>query len=289
MRETSIVLGVVVASMGLGSLAAKPLLVRPLLAFAVVEGALAVVGGLSVLALYSAYAWLDLYTPALLVASVLIGTLIGAEVPLLMALLQQIRAQDAGGAVADLNAADYLGALAGGLAFPFLLLPAFGQLRGAIVTGGVNLLAAALVVSWLGSRSTPPALPRRSVAVLTALATVGVVVLGGAAARADDFEVTVRQRLYRAPITYAEHSDYQEGPYGCRPPSPGRCASWTRTCSMQPRPSRATSNRSRSSPPPSTGRGSSTTHAGAGRATDPESPRCEAWPGRRAGGLAHDD
>lgn len=209
-RETSIVLGVVVASMGLGSLAAKPLLARPLLSFAVVEGALAVVGGLSVLGLYAAYAWLDLYTPALLVASVLIGTLIGAEVPLLMALLQQIRAQDAGGAVADLNAADYLGALAGGLAFPFLLLPAFGQLRGAIVTGGVNLLAAVLVVSWLGSRRTPAQLPRRAVAVLTALATVGVVVLGGAAARADDFEVTVRQRLYRAPITYAERSDYQE-------------------------------------------------------------------------------
>ena len=45
-----------------------------------------------------------------------------------MELIQRIRRQDAGGAVADLFAADYVGALVGGLAFPFLLLPLLGQL-----------------------------------------------------------------------------------------------------------------------------------------------------------------
>jgi len=209
-RETSVVLGVVVASMGLGSLAAKRLLRHPLLAFAAVEGALAVVGGLSVLGLYAAYAWLDLYLPAVVLASVAIGALIGAEVPLLMTLLQQIRAQDAGEAVADLNAADYLGALAGGLAFPFLLLPLFGQLRGALVAGAVNLLAAALVVGWLRGVSGAPQLPRRTTAVLVSLALVGTAVLASAAALAGEFEVTARQRLYRAPIVMAERSDYQE-------------------------------------------------------------------------------
>jgi spermidine synthase len=209
-RATSVVLGVVVASMGLGSLAAKRLLAAPLLAFAVVEGALAVLGGLSVLGLYAAYAWLDLYVPAVLFASVIIGALIGAEVPLLMALLQQIRAQDAGEAVADLNAADYLGALAGGLAFPFVLLPLFGQLRGALVAGAVNLLAAGLVVGWLRAAGGAPGLPRRTTAALASLGAAGVVVLTGAALLAADFEVTARQRLYRAPITSAERSDYQE-------------------------------------------------------------------------------
>ena len=209
-RETSVVLGVVVASMGLGSLAAKRLLAHPLLAFAVVEGALAVVGGLSVLALYAAYAWLDLYVPAVLLASVAIGALIGAEVPLLMTLLQRIRAQDAGEAVADLNAADYLGALAGGLAFPFVLIPIFGQLRGALVAGAVNLLAAALVVGWLRRAGGASQLPRRTTAALVTLAFTGAAVLAGAAALASHFEVTARQRLYRAPIVTAQRSDYQE-------------------------------------------------------------------------------
>lgn len=54
-RQTSLVLGLFVSAMGLGSLAAKRLLTRPLLAFALVEGTLAVVGGLSVLVLYAAY------------------------------------------------------------------------------------------------------------------------------------------------------------------------------------------------------------------------------------------
>jgi spermidine synthase len=212
-RQTSLVLGLLVCSMGLGSLAAKPMLSRPLLAFALVEGALAVVGGLSVLVLYAAYAWLDLYTPAVLLTSVAVGTLIGAEVPLLMALLQRIRAQDAGEAVADLNAVDYLGALAGGLAFPFLLLPAFGQLRGALVTGAVNLLAAALVVAWLQARSGAGRhlrLSRRALAGLTVAGTVGAAALLATAVLAAQFEVTARQRLYRAPIVHAERSVYQE-------------------------------------------------------------------------------
>ena len=72
--------------------------------------------------------------------SLAIGLLIGAEVPLLMALIQRIRRQDAGGAVADLFAADYVGALVGGLAFPFLLLPLLGQLTGALLTGAVNVV-----------------------------------------------------------------------------------------------------------------------------------------------------
>jgi spermidine synthase len=209
-RQTSLVLGLFVCAMGLGSLAAKPLLGRPLLAFALVEGTLAVVGGLSVLVLYAAYAWLDLYTPAVLLASVAVGTLIGAEVPLLMTLLQRVRAQDAGEAVADLNAVDYLGALAGGLAFPFLLLPVFGQLRGALVTGAVNLLAAALVVAWLQVGARGVRLPRRALAGLAAVGTAAAALLVGTAALADGFEVTARQRLYRAPITHSERSAYQE-------------------------------------------------------------------------------
>jgi spermidine synthase len=37
--------------------------------------------------------------------------------------------------VANLYAADYLGALLGGLAWPFLVLPQLGMIRGAAATG----------------------------------------------------------------------------------------------------------------------------------------------------------
>ncbi|MFD0485738.1 hypothetical protein ACFQ0O_41005 [Saccharopolyspora spinosporotrichia] len=139
--QASIVLSLMVFAMGVGALAAKPLQRWAAAAFALVELVLALLGGLSVLLLYAAFAWVGLYLPALIVTALVLGALIGAEIPLLMVLLQRIRKQDAGSAVADLFAADYVGGLVGGLAFPFLLLPLFGQIQGALLVGMLNAAA----------------------------------------------------------------------------------------------------------------------------------------------------
>jgi len=184
-----------------------PLPVRPAAtAFAAIEVILAFCGGLSVLGLYAAFAWLDLYVPALVVMALLLGLLIGAEIPLLMVLLQRIRRQDAGEAVADLFAADYIGALLGGLAFPFLLLPVFGQIQGALVVGGLNAVAGLGLVLGAFRRD----ITRRARVAITAGAVVVALVLGFAYAVADDFEVTARQQLYAAPVVYAKHTRYQD-------------------------------------------------------------------------------
>ncbi|MFF5263128.1 polyamine aminopropyltransferase [Actinomadura viridis] len=204
--QASIVLSVMVFAMGIGSLAAKPLQRHPVAAFALVEGALALLGGLSVLMLYAAFAWLDMYVPALVVVAFGVGALIGAEIPLLMTLLQRIRRQDAGSAVADLFAADYVGALIGGLAFPFFLLPLFGHIKGALLVGAVNAVAGIAVVLWLFRHQI-----RRGVrsALWAGMAAV-LAVLGGTYALADGFEVSARQALYRDPIALAERTPYQE-------------------------------------------------------------------------------
>jgi len=204
--QASIVLGVMVFAMGVGALAAKPLQHRAVVAFAAVELTLALLGGLSVLGLYAAFAWLDLYAPALVATAFVLGLLIGAEIPLLMVLLQRIRAQAAGSAVADLFAADYVGALLGGLAFPFLLIPFFGQLRGALLVGAVNALAGILLVGTVFRGD----LGRRGRAGVALAATVVMATLAGAYLVAADFEVTARQQLYRDPVVHAERSRYQE-------------------------------------------------------------------------------
>ncbi|MEH1014879.1 polyamine aminopropyltransferase [Micromonospora sp. CPCC 206060] len=204
--QASIVLGVMVFAMGVGALAAKPLQPRAAAAFAAIELLLALLGGLSVLGLYAAFAWLDLYAPALVATAFVLGLLIGAEIPLLMVLLQRIRKQAAGSAVADLFAADYVGALLGGLAFPFLLMPVFGQLRGALVVGAVNALAGLALVFTVFRRE----LGRRARAALTVGSVVVALCLGYAYVTAQDFEVTARQQLYRDPVVHAERSRYQE-------------------------------------------------------------------------------
>ncbi|MXQ62999.1 polyamine aminopropyltransferase [Actinomadura rayongensis] len=204
--QASIVLSVMVFAMGIGSLTAKPLQKHPVVAFAVVEGALALVGGLSVLMLYAAFSWLDVYVPVLVLIAFAVGALIGAEIPLLMTLLQRIRRQDAGSAVADLFAADYVGALVGGLAFPFLLLPHFGHIKGALLVGGVNAVAGIAVVLWLFRGQVA----RAARAGLWAGMALVLAVLGATYALAGRFEESSRQALYDAPIAFDRQTPYQE-------------------------------------------------------------------------------
>jgi spermidine synthase len=234
--QASVVLSVMVFAMGVGSLLAKRFTRRPATSFALVESALALVGGLSVLALYGCFVWIGHYRAALVGVALLIGMLIGAEIPLLMTLIQRIRRQDASRAVADLFAADYVGALIGGLAFPFLLLPLLGQATGALVTGAVNAVAGAVVVLWLFPREPT----RRVRALLWGVCGTVLVVLAVAAALTGAFERAARHALYGAPIRFVTQSRYQEivvtGPAGGPAPPPPR-----------PRPGRA---RAAQVPPP---------------------------------------
>ncbi|UUU23872.1 polyamine aminopropyltransferase [Streptomyces sp. DSM 40750] len=212
--QASVVLSVMVFAMGIGSLAAKSLRPRAALGFGAIEAALALVGGCSALALYAAFAWTGDWggmwasgSRYLLVAfSLAIGLLIGAEVPLLMELIQRIRRQDAGGAVADLFAADYVGALVGGLAFPFLLLPWLGQLTGALLTGTVNALVGGALVLGLFHHD----LSRRArwFLLVTNLAVLGL--LATAAAHVDDFERAARRAVYGKDVRVATQTGIQE-------------------------------------------------------------------------------
>ncbi|MFD3542180.1 polyamine aminopropyltransferase [Streptomyces sp. NPDC058662] len=204
--QASVVLSVMVFAMGVGSLLAKRLRHRPAFGFGAIEAGLALLGGLSAMALYATFAWLGESRPALVAFSFAIGVLIGAEIPLLMVLIQRIRRQDAGGAVADLFAADYVGALVGGLAFPFLLLPLLGQLTGAMVTGTVNAVVGGALVLWLFRRD----LSRRARWVLIAANATVLAVLASATVLADDFERVARRAVYGAEVRVAVRTGVQE-------------------------------------------------------------------------------
>jgi len=212
--QASVVLSVMVFAMGIGSLAAKRLRPRAAAGFGAVEAALALVGGCSAMALYAMFAWTGDWGGAwadgsrcLLVAfSLTIGLLIGAEVPLLMELIQRVRRQDPGGAVADLFAADYVGALVGGLAFPFLLLPWLGQLTGALLTGGVNALVGAALVLGLFRKD----LTRRARCALVVANLLVLGILASAAVLVDDFERAARHAVYGAQARVALRTDVQE-------------------------------------------------------------------------------
>jgi spermidine synthase len=207
---TSLIVAGYIAALGLGALLVRPLLARAAVAFIAVEVLLGIVGGLSAAALYVVFAFLeDQSLWVLVVSTALIGSLVGAEVPLLMTLLQGGRtagAADTGRTLANLNAADYLGALVGGLVWPFILLPHLGMIRGAAATGIVNLVAAAVVSIFLLRHIVSA---RQLVAALCALG-LALALLATLMARSADIETTSRQRLYADPIIAYQHSQYQE-------------------------------------------------------------------------------
>ncbi|WP_443051998.1 spermidine synthase [Streptomyces sp. NBC_00250] len=230
--QASVVLSVMVFAMGVGSLLAKRLRCRAAVGFGLVEAGLALVGGCSAMVLYAAFAWLGESRYVLVAFSLAIGVLIGAEIPLLMSLIQRAGGQpeapgradrsgrsgrsgrkaslgeqdDAAGTVADLFAADYVGALVGGLAFPFLLLPWLGQLTGALVTGAVNVVAGGGLVLWVFRRD----LTTRSRALLVAVNVSVLAVLATATVLVDDFEQAARRAVYGEQVRVAVHTELQE-------------------------------------------------------------------------------
>ncbi|MEU7316744.1 polyamine aminopropyltransferase [Streptomyces sp. NPDC007083] len=204
--QASVVLSVMVFAMGVGSLLAKRLRCHAAAGFGYVEALLALVGGGSAMGMYASFAWLGGARVALVVISFTIGVLIGAEMPLLMTLIQRIRAQDPGGALADLFAADYVGALVGGLTFPFLLLPLAGELAGALLTGVVNAVAGGLVVQWLFRHDLTGPARRR---LLAANGCVLLLLLAGTVFTGP-FEHAARRAVFGEDVRVAVRTDRQE-------------------------------------------------------------------------------
>jgi spermidine synthase len=206
---TSLIVAGYIAALGAGALLVKPLLTRAAITFIAVEALLGIIGGLSAAALYVMFSFIGGSLLMLAVGTALIGALVGAEVPLLMTLLQRGRtsgATDTGRTLANLTAADYLGALIGGLVWPFVLLPQLGMIRGAAATGIINLVAAAIVAIFLLRHVVSV---RQLITALCALAAA-LALLATLLVRAADIETTSRQRLYADPIIAYRHSAYQE-------------------------------------------------------------------------------
>ncbi|MET9365403.1 polyamine aminopropyltransferase [Streptomyces sp. NPDC006632] len=207
--QASVVLSVMVFAMGVGSLLAKRLRCRAAVGFGLIEAALALVGGCSAVVLYATFAWSGGSRYALVAFSLAIGMLIGAEIPLLMTLIQRVSrraAGDASGTVADLFAADYVGALVGGLAFPFLLLPQLGQLTSALLTGSVNAVAGGSLVLLLFGRELSP----RARWLLLGANALALAVLALTTAMVGDFEQAARRAVYGSQVRVAVQSHVQE-------------------------------------------------------------------------------
>ena len=136
--QFSITIGLSMTAMGIGTLFSRYIENNLIRYFIFVEFVLGFIGGLSVPILFAAYTYTSTYYPIMVSMIMIIGILIGLEVPLLTRIME--RSYPLRINISNVLSLDYLGALAATILFPFFLLPFFGIFKSSIITGGINLL-----------------------------------------------------------------------------------------------------------------------------------------------------
>lgn len=198
--QFSTIIGVYLTAMGLGAHLSKYIERHVARKFVDIEIAVALIGGFSAPFLFLSFAHVSFFRVVLYGFVLLVGTLVGLEIPLLLRLLQdRYSFKDL---VARVLAVDYLGALVASLAFPIFLLPRLGLIRTGILFGLLNALVG-LGSTWLLKDEIGRlAGVRTRAAVVIALLVAGFV-------GADRLTSLAEDGLYADDIVYAKQSKYQ--------------------------------------------------------------------------------
>jgi spermidine synthase len=198
--QFSVSIGVFIGAMGLGSHLSGRIGRGLLGRFILIEIALAVLGGVSVCLLFWSYAAGLLYWAVLYGVLIVIGTLTGLELPLLTRLLKDYGSFRS--VIAQALSFDYVGALAGALLFPLLLLPTLGMARTAFLIGLLNLGVALWNVRVFRDRLRRPGALLALCGVCGGLLTAGFL---------SSFRLVslLENRLYEDQIIYTAQTPYQ--------------------------------------------------------------------------------
>ncbi len=136
-KQFSLTIGLFLTSMGIGSyfsrLATKSLLEL----FIFIEILLGLIGGLSVPLLYFIFAFTDYYYLFMTGCIMLIGGMIGLEVPFLTRIMEKYYHLKQN--ISNVLSLDYMGAFTATLLFPFVMLPLLGAYKSSLLAGIFNV------------------------------------------------------------------------------------------------------------------------------------------------------
>ncbi len=197
----SLTIGIYMASMGVGTYLSKYIERDLLVLFVRIELALALLGGLSVPALYFSYAWTEYFFLFYLAFTISIGVLIGLEIPFLTRLMDRYNHLKVN--IANILSFDYFGALVATIGFPFFLLPFFGVYQSSLLFGFANMSIGFAILKVFRGEIGP------SHARLMAISVALTLFLGAMIALSHQFLDSWDQALYDDRIIHASQSKYQ--------------------------------------------------------------------------------
>ena len=152
MRQFSFVIGVFMATMGVGAWLSR-FIVGALQGFVRVQVALGVVGGALAPIVYATYAFTGEVQLLLYLMLGSVGVLSGMEIPLIARVLKDIGATQF--RFENVLSVDYLGALIASLAFPLFIVPHLGLMSASLMFGCLNLIVAGISITMFRDRISP--------------------------------------------------------------------------------------------------------------------------------------
>ncbi len=168
--------------------------------FVEVELAVALAGGLTAPFLFATFSFGASFRVALYGMVLLVGTLVGLEIPLLLRILKdQLAFKDL---VARVLTFDYVGALLASLLFPIVLVPRLGLIRTSLAFGLLNALVGLWSTWLLETQLVNPWRLRARAMVVSALLLVGL-------ALGDRATSLFEEQLFVDEVVHAESSPYQ--------------------------------------------------------------------------------
>ncbi|HEY5892612.1 MAG TPA: polyamine aminopropyltransferase [Chthoniobacterales bacterium] len=198
--QFSTVIGVYLFAMGIGSWLSKYAVRNLLGVFIQIELLIGLFGGFSAAMLFVLFEHVTSFRVVLYATVVLIGTMVGLEIPLLLRILKdQLAFKDL---VSKVFTFDYIGALLASLLFPLVLVPYLGLVRSSFLFGILNTLVG-MATLWMLKAQIPWANGHRvSGFAILLLLTVGF-------AGSDKILAWSEAGYYPDTVIHAKSSPYQ--------------------------------------------------------------------------------
>ena len=198
--QFSTIIGCYLFAMGIGSALSRYIDRGLAYRFVWIELLLGVIGGFSSALLFLAFAYTQGFQLIMYTLVVVIGVLVGLEIPLLMRIVRdRYHFRDV---IAHVLTFDYLGALGASLLFPIFLVPYLGLVRSAMLFGVINV-AVALWSTFLFANQLGAA---RSLRILSVVVLCG---LGVGLAEAKHITTAAEDNIYADEIIFARDTRYQ--------------------------------------------------------------------------------
>ena len=195
----SLIIGLFMSSMGCGAWLSRHIENNLEKAFIILQMFIALIGGFLAFILFYAFAFIDNYEAFLYLSTIVLGTMLGIEIPLIIRIMQESYSLKTN--ISNVFTADYIGALFAALLFPLILVPKLGLIQTSFLFGGLNLIVGSM--AWYLFKA------KLNYKYPIALISIAILLIGGFI-KSTSITTFIDNKLFANAIIYSKQTPYQK-------------------------------------------------------------------------------